>query len=86
MSAVPTFDADATALKTRILLPSMNLETTTERRVRECVRDALREEFGDDEAEVDAAIVSREIDAFLKTINASRSARGTRMNQCRRRC
>lgn len=77
MSAVPTFDADATALKTRILLPSMNLETTTERRVRECVRDALREEFGDDEAEVDAAIVSREIDAFLKTIPADAGAEST---------
>lgn len=81
MSAVPTFDADATALKTRILLPSMNLETTTERRVRECVRDALREEFGDDEAEVDAAIVSREIDAFLKTIPADAGAESTQQGE-----
>ena len=81
MSAVPTFDADATALKTRILLPSMNLETTTERRVRECVRDALREEFGDEEAEVDAAIVSREIDAFLKTIPADAGAESTQEHQ-----
>jgi hypothetical protein len=81
MSAVTTFDADATALKTRILLPSMNLETTTERRVRERVRDALREEFGDDEAEVDAAIVSREIDAFLRTIPADAGAESAQQEE-----
>ena len=73
--APTTFDARETRETCRALLPTFDLERTTERGVRERVRDALRARARDDARDVDKSVVQEEIDAFLQRADAVVRAR-----------